>query len=126
ASLTLPAGSNALFVRVDAEDAAGHTSRAQVPAPAPVPSRLRAGSKGVWLVTLPEGGELELVHVPPGPFVMGAEASEAAPSAAVEHPKHKHLATSGTWIGRTHVTWRQFLAFCEATGHPRPDRPRWA
>ncbi|HZU99227.1 MAG TPA: bifunctional serine/threonine-protein kinase/formylglycine-generating enzyme family protein, partial [Planctomycetota bacterium] len=97
-----------------------------------LPARLRPGPtlRGpqgekipVFLYRLPrDAGDLELVRVPDGAFDMGAEDSWAEER---ERPRHSRPMLSGYWIGRTPVTWGQYLAFCRITGHGEPAAPRW-
>ncbi len=103
------------------------------PPPGPsLPPRLREGFKvklpdgrdvEVYLWKLPgNAGELELVRVPAGEFIMGTEDPDADPT---EGPRHRHSLDHAFWIGRTHVTWKQYLAFCGATRRAEPERPSW-
>ncbi len=66
---------------------------------------------------------MELVLVPAGDFVMGADDSDAFDE---EKPKHKHPMDHLYWIGRNDVTWKQYYAYCAETGATRPSRPDWA
>ncbi len=138
----LALGGAALAVLV----ALGVSGRASPPTPTPPPSpanvlspeprlpdRLKAGGK----VTLPDGkevelflwelpgsaGTLELVRVPAGDFAMGADDADASDE---EKPRHTHPMERSFWIGRNDVTWKQYLAYCEAANAPRPERPDWA
>ncbi len=43
-----------------------------------------------------------------------------------EEPKHTHPMPTGYFMGRNDVTWGQYLAFCAAASHAKPDRPDWA
>jgi serine/threonine-protein kinase len=74
----------------------------------------------VW--RLPDDSEMELVAVPPGDFIMGAEDADAYPA---ERPKHTHSMDHGYWIGRNDVTWRQYRAFSKAAGQAEPATPRF-
>jgi formylglycine-generating enzyme required for sulfatase activity len=75
----------------------------------------------LYLWRLPaDPGEIELVFVPAGDFVMGSDGADAPPD---EAPKHAHPMPNGYWIGRTDVTWAQYLAFVKATGGKEPARP---
>ncbi len=67
----------------------------------------------------PSGPELVLVRVEAGEFTMGSDA------AADEEPVHRHPMPRGYWIARDPITWAQYLAFCDATGHRRPPAPPW-
>ncbi len=71
---------------------------------------------------LPDGSEIEMVRVPGGDFVMGADDGDAYDE---EKPRHVRRMDHGFWIGRKDVTWGQYLAFCAATGRREPSRPDW-
>ncbi len=60
-----------------------------------------------------------LLWVPPGSYVRGAR-EDGVP--AEEGPPHRVTLTRGVWLGRTPVTWAQYLRFCEATGAAPPSR----
>ncbi|HZU98719.1 MAG TPA: SUMF1/EgtB/PvdO family nonheme iron enzyme [Planctomycetota bacterium] len=98
--------------------------------PGALPPRVRATAAfGVYRWTLPEGTvlpegatPLELVYVPPGPFTMGLERTWDNPPD--NKPAHPHP-LGGYWIGRYEVTWAQYDAFCDRTGHARAPRPEW-
>ena len=94
------------------------------PGPEPgLPAGLRTGDGRVFLWRLPaNAGDLELVHVPAGDFVMGSEDPDGFAS---ERPRHVHHMPRDYWIARTDVTWTQYLAYCEATGAAPPERPEW-
>ncbi len=78
----------------------------------------------VYLWRLPwNAGDIEMVYVPPGDFIMGTDEPDGIDNWG---PKHKHAMPYGYWIGRTHVTWVQYLAFCRVTGRERPRHPEWA
>jgi formylglycine-generating enzyme required for sulfatase activity len=53
----------------------------------------------------------EMVWVPEGEFLMG------------DDKRRVHL--DGYWIYKYPVTVTQYMAFCDATGHERPSKPRW-
>ncbi|MBI3722558.1 SUMF1/EgtB/PvdO family nonheme iron enzyme, partial [bacterium] len=80
----------------------------------------RSHEKPVLLWDTGRGFEIEMVHVPPGDFKMGSEDSEAWHQ---EKPEHDHPMPEGYWIGRKETQWREYLLFCAATKHRRPDRP---
>ncbi len=134
-SLARPPG-DGLSVRVEAEDATGRKGVALAPLPPRLPAELRLGAREtlrdgtevpLYLRLLPgDGGVLELVYVPPGDFVMGVDPANDATLDPTERPKHVHPMDHGYWIGRCHVTWHQYLAFCAATGRKAPRRPEWA
>jgi serine/threonine-protein kinase len=78
-----------------------------------LPKGLRRGSaKPVLVWDTGKGLELEFVYVPAGDFLYGYDKTKTA----MDH---------GCWIGRTDVTWKQYRAFCAATGHASPVAPRW-
>ena len=63
-----------------------------------------------------EGG-LQLVLIPPGEFLMGADASNAAGTASsCEQPRHTVRISRPFWIGRCEVTVGDFRRFVSATG----------
>ena len=68
-----------------------------------------------------KGVELEVVYVPGGEFTMGS--NDLANACEDEKPLHKRPMPDTYWIGRTAVTWKQFLAFAEATKAVAPPRP---
>jgi formylglycine-generating enzyme required for sulfatase activity len=98
------------------------------PAAGDVPEKLREGKRvrqpdgsevQVYLWPLPgAAGDMELVYVPWGWFEMGDDERNG--------PKHQQPIGDGYWIGRNDVTWKQYVAFFEATSHGKPDRPEWA
>lgn len=63
----------------------------------------------------------QLVHVPPGPFLMGND--EGDPS---EKPARTVSLSQGFWISRTEVTAGQYLAFANATGREVKTPPKWS
>jgi hypothetical protein len=74
----------------------------------------------LFLFRLPDGSDMELVAVPEGEFVMGADDEHAYPT---EKPRHLHRLDRPFWIGRNDVTWGQYRAFCAATGRAEPPKP---
>jgi formylglycine-generating enzyme required for sulfatase activity/serine/threonine protein kinase len=76
----------------------------------------------LYTVRLPDGSEMEMVQVPAGTFVMGANDSGAS---AAERPRHMHEVRRTFWVGRHDVTWSQYLAFCRKTGRSEPEKPSW-
>ena len=40
-------------------------------------------------------------------------------------PRHRVRLTRGFWLYAHEVTVAQYLRFCKATGHPRPERPEY-
>lgn len=58
------------------------------------------------------GVAIEMVYVPPGDFIMGADDSD--PDDAVK-PKHSHPMPAGYYVGRHPITVGQFHAFVAAT-----------
>ncbi|MBI3724322.1 SUMF1/EgtB/PvdO family nonheme iron enzyme, partial [bacterium] len=69
-----------------------------------------------------EAGEIEMVRVPPGDFLMGAGPRWNVDE---EKPFHRHPMPRELWIARHDTTWKEYLAFCKATGRAEPARPRW-
>src|SRR5205807_272394 len=63
------------------------------------------------------GPPIVLVRVEAASFPMGFAGSPD------ESPVHMHHVPSAYHIGRDPVTWAQYLAFCEATGHAPPQSP---
>jgi serine/threonine-protein kinase len=62
-------------------------------------------------------GELELVQVHSGDFIMGLE--------RFENLKNVQTIPADYWIGRTCVTWAQYLAFARTMNRYPPPRPSW-
>ncbi|MCB9761273.1 MAG: SUMF1/EgtB/PvdO family nonheme iron enzyme [Alphaproteobacteria bacterium] len=73
------------------------------------PKRLRLAS-----------GEMELVWVPPGTFVMGASPDDRA-ATSWERPPHTVTISKGFWLGRFPVTNAQYQRYVEATGAREPQ-----
>ena len=67
----------------------------------------------LFLFRLPDGSDMEMVAVPAGDFVMGADGSDAPDW---EKPTHTHPMEHSYWIGRNDVTRGQYGVFCTATG----------
>ena len=63
-----------------------------------------------------------LVAVPGGTFSMGANDSDVLNDATPIHL----VTLSPFLIGKTEVSWAQYLTFCGQTGHARPPRPKGA
>jgi formylglycine-generating enzyme required for sulfatase activity len=63
-----------------------------------------------------------LVKLPAGEFMMGSKEGEGEDN---EHPRHL-VRLSGCWLGRSEVTWAQYLKFCGETNRKGPERPSWA
>lgn len=74
----------------------------------PIPSWLARKDNGKYVSPLPGGHEVEMIFVPPGPFVLGAEGYLNPQISVVE---------KGFWMDRTPVTTEQFALFVEATGY---------
>jgi serine/threonine-protein kinase len=75
----------------------------------------------VFLWDTGKGLAIEMVWVPAGEFVMGADDGDDD-----EKPRHTRELAAGFFIGRYETTWRELAAFCAARGRPGPDRPAWA
>jgi formylglycine-generating enzyme required for sulfatase activity len=73
----------------------------------------------LYLFRLPDGSDMEMVAVPAGDFVMGADDPDAP---GWEKPEHTHPMEHSYWIGRNDVTRGQFKAFCTATGRAEPEK----
>jgi len=70
-----------------------------------MPEGVRRGpARPIYVHDTAKGVELELVYVPKGDFIMGAEDSDAFDN---EKPKHAHPMKDGYYIGRVDVTWAQ-------------------
>ncbi|MFC1708419.1 formylglycine-generating enzyme family protein, partial [Planctomycetota bacterium] len=82
--------------------------------------RNRFGILNVYLWDTGKGLEIEMVYVPPGDFIMGSE-----DGGGDEKPRHTHAMPQGYYIGRYETTWREYRAFCLATGRSRPEAPWW-
>ncbi len=65
-------------------------------------------AQGFVEVTNPKDGSV-LIYVPPGEFKTGDD--------------NEARTLPGFWIGKHEITWRQYLAFCTATGRGMPERP---
>ena len=79
----------------------------------PLPDGIRFGAKKSEYVSAAD--DSVLVWVPPGGFVMGSNGSKR------EQPVRRARMFEGYFIGKYEVTWKQFRAFCEATGRdPQP------
>ncbi len=83
-----------------------------------------AAADGKWVPLyffgLPDGSDMEMVRLSPGEFIMGAEDEDAHEH---ERPRHRRVTTGVAWIGRSDVTWGQYLAFCKASGGVEPRKP---
>jgi len=73
----------------------------------------------LYLFRLPDRSDMEMVAVPAGDFVMGADDSDAPDW---EKPSHNHPMDHSYWIGRNDVTCGQFKTFCAATGRAEPEK----
>jgi formylglycine-generating enzyme required for sulfatase activity len=73
----------------------------------------------LYLFRLPDGSDMEMVAVPAGDFVMGADDSDAPDW---EKPRHNHPMEHSYWIGRNDVTRGQFKTLCAATGRAEPEK----
>ncbi|MFC1706530.1 formylglycine-generating enzyme family protein [Planctomycetota bacterium] len=80
----------------------------------------KAEEKNVYLWSAPEGLEIQMVYVPPGDFVMGSDDGDDD-----EKPRHKRAMPWGYYVGRYETTWKEYRAFCRATGRATPTTPRW-
>jgi eukaryotic-like serine/threonine-protein kinase len=81
--------------------------------PLPLPAGLSADPQNPR-VYVNETDRQEMVYVPP---MRGTEVIRLGTPVRV---------TKGFYIGRYEVTWRQYLSFCDRTGHVAPRRPTFA
>jgi formylglycine-generating enzyme required for sulfatase activity/predicted Ser/Thr protein kinase len=80
---------------------------------------------GVELVVRPlalaldlgDGVKIELLHVSPGTFTMGAKDEVRDPYSEPEWPAHRVTLSRGYYLGKYEVTRRQFAVFVKATGY---------
>jgi formylglycine-generating enzyme required for sulfatase activity len=82
------------------------------------PDRKTVHGRPLYLWKLPDGKLMELVYVPPGPFLMGFEVSGG-------NRRHTHEVPRGYWIGVNDVTYEQFVSFRSAIGDPYKAFPTW-
>ncbi len=82
----------------------------------PLPRGLSPGQSPGEYVNSKDGSKL--VWVPPGSFTMGSDTS----GAANEQPAHLVTFAEGFFIGKHEITWRQYEAYCTATGQTAPSR----
>ena len=70
-----------------------------------------------------EGGKKDMVEIPSGEFMMGADNEHAQHD---EHPKHKVI-LDGFWMDQIEVTNAQFRKFADATGYvtTAEKKPDW-
>jgi formylglycine-generating enzyme required for sulfatase activity len=78
----------------------------------------------LYLWKLPDGTDYEMVQVPHGFFLSGGELGETTP----KHHSPTHAPSRSPmgydyWIGRNDVTWKQYRAYCKATGEKEPKAP---
>lgn len=70
-------------------------------------------------------GELDqMVVIPAGSFMMGADEGEVGAS-KTERPKHEVVIAQPFEIGKYPVTFDEYEAFCDATGHDRTTDSGW-
>ena len=80
------------------------------------------GSMGEERVfSLPGGGEMAMVWIEPGTFMMGSPESEEGHQSH-EGPLHEVELSWGFWLGKYEVTVGQFRRFVDATGYNAGDR----
>jgi formylglycine-generating enzyme required for sulfatase activity len=70
------------------------------------------------IITLLRPYGMELIEIPAGEFIMGSNEYDD------EKPIHTVFLDT-YYIGKTLVTVKQYIAFCNATGHASPPAPRW-
>jgi len=80
----------------------------------------RGADRPVCVLDTGRGLALEMVYVPPGDGVMGADDADSFPD---ERPRHVRRLARGFWIGRHETTWREYRAFCRATARAEPPTP---
>jgi formylglycine-generating enzyme required for sulfatase activity/tRNA A-37 threonylcarbamoyl transferase component Bud32 len=85
------------------------------PSPARPSPRASPSPQMARVLHNPRDGSV-LVWIPPGSFRMGSRDGDAD-----EQPVHWVHFERGFYLGKTEVTWRQFRAFCKATGRDLPD-----
>lgn len=78
----------------------------------PLPSGVKPGAKKGEYVNVKDG--TILVWVPAGSFEMGSKRPH-------EGPVHEVTFKRGFFIGKYETTWKQYRAFCAATGRTPPD-----
>lgn len=81
-----------------------------------LPDWIKKKREGGYFSTLPGGFEVEMVYVPAGPFVLGAE-GELTPQIAVIE--------KGFWIDKTPVTNEQYQHFLRANPEHREPNANW-
>ena len=113
------ADAEASRARADAEAAARAKADADAAAGREVEAAAaRAGADAAarpargFIHRAPGGLEIEMVYVPPGEFFYGDD-------------KERRTLAKGFHIGKYETTWKEYLAFCAATGHERPSAPTW-
>jgi serine/threonine-protein kinase len=86
-----------------------------------LPRGMRRGrDRPVCIWDTGKGLEVEMVYVPPGDFIMGADDGEPD-----ERPRHTHRLPRGFYIGRCETTWREYRVFCRTAGVEEPEPPDW-
>lgn len=93
--------------------------------PSASPKVSSEGDAGATKVNPVDGAEM--VYVPAGSFVMGADPSEIpdATRKYFENAPRRRVTLSGFWIYKNVVTVAQYRAFCNATGYSMPIAPAW-
>jgi formylglycine-generating enzyme required for sulfatase activity len=87
-----------------------------------LPKGLKKGKeRPAYVFDTGKGVELDVVYVPPGEFTMGS--NDPATACDDEKPQHKRPMPDPYWIGKTAITWKQFLVYAEATKAVVPPRP---
>lgn len=79
----------------------------------------KGSAEPVYLWDTQKGVVIEMVYVPPGPFVMGSNAIGGA------NPERTQMIPHGYYIGRFETSWTEYRAFCLATGRTPPSEPKW-
>jgi formylglycine-generating enzyme required for sulfatase activity len=77
----------------------------------PLPRHVLHGKAPPVFILAAPGVELDLVHIPAGPFVYS------------QAKNGKGRIDRGFFVGRTEVTWLAYRTFCAATHRPPPEIP---
>jgi formylglycine-generating enzyme required for sulfatase activity len=90
---------------------------APAPADTPAPADPANTKPADAAPRLKQAALIETVFIPGGVFMMGNDAGKSD-----EKPRHQ-VRLDGFHMGRAEITNREYLAFLEDTGHPRPRDP---
>jgi formylglycine-generating enzyme required for sulfatase activity/class 3 adenylate cyclase len=108
-----PAAAETAESAVSTSSAPANVIKLAVPAPdvTPIPNPAPQAVQPDWM------GWLDTVPIPAGTFMMGNESGKGD-----EKPRHQ-VKLDGLNMSRAEITNRQYWAFLEATGYPRPKDP---